>query len=133
MEKKAYMRPTLIAEKFDAQVFFAGCAVTTEHEFVLDPSLAIKASSRVLMDEGNDELYVKGIDIDVRNTNNFNGGKAVKFIGYAWNIDKRNVDDLTQGILDEECSYYAIVEIPGNESGHAFAVDEKIWESKNMS
>ena len=132
MEKKAYMRPTLIAEKFDAQVFFAACGVTTEHEFVLDPSLAIPASARVLMDAGNDKLYEEGIDIDVRNTNSFSGGKAVKFIGYAWNIDKTKENELTQEYLNG-CPYYAIVEIPGNASGHGFAVEEKIWESKNMS
>lgn len=132
MEKKAYMRPTLIAEKFDAQVFFAACGVTTEHEFVMDPSLAMPENARVLMDAGNDKLYVQGIDFDVRNTNHFSGETTVQFIGYAWDIEKTKVNELTQDYLNGR-PYYAIVEIPGNASGHGFAVAEKIWESKNMS
>jgi len=130
MEKKAYMRPTLIAEKFDAQVFFAACGVTTEHEFVMDPSLAIAESSRVLMDAGNDKLYLSDIDSDIRGTNHYNGG-AVKFIGYAWDIEKTKKEDLTQDYLNGR-PYYAIVEAD-NGSGHGFAVLENVWESKNMS
>ena len=55
----------------------------------------------------------------------------MKFIGYAWDIEKKKEYELTQDYLNGR-PYYAIVEAD-NASGHGFAVDEKIWESKNMS
>ena len=138
MEKKAYMRPTLIAEKFDAQVFFAGCAFTTEHEFILDKDVQLETNANVLIDEGNDKLFTTA-EHDIRGTNKLNTSKEtpVKFIGWGWVVE----NGMTQ-INDSKSKgtdwlygqpYVAVVENTATGSSHIFAVKESYVTIHNMS
>ena len=142
MEKKAYMRPTLIAEKFDAQVFFAACKFTTEHEFILDKDVQLETSTNVLIDEGNDKLFSDD-EHDIRGTDTFNSSKdtPVKFIGWGWEVGNgmTQIKQIESQIKSQGIGwlygrpYVAVVENPGTGSTHIYAVKESYVSIHNMS